>query len=526
MKIKSMSIKNFRGYRNTTEIPFDNLTVFVGKNDVGKSTILEALDIFFHDGKGVSKIEKTDVNVLEKSNGNTDTVITVIFDDLPVEIVIDQTARTTLQAEHLLNSDGRLEVIKVFRDAAGPKTFIRAVHPTNPDCAGLLLKKNADLRKIVTAKGIQCENQMNNVRLREAIWRYYQDDLQLDEVQIDVSKEDAKAIWEKLAVYMPVYSLFQSDRKNSDGDSEVQDPLQDAVKEIIRDPQLQATLSDVAEVVEGKLREVADRTLAKIRELDPSIANSLNPDIPPAIALKWADVFKKVSITGDEDIPINKRGSGVKRLVLLSFFRAEAERRQEEGGNTGIIYAIEEPETSQHSTNQRILINALKDLAGTPNVQVILTTHSGVIVKCLSFDNLRMVIDENGEKNVREIEPGVLLYPSLNEVNYLAYGEAAEEYHDELYGFLKEKNKLHEYEQGKPRVAYTRPNNNGVLRTEQIIKTEYIRHQIHHPENHNNPRFTHTELLDSIQAMRDFIQTERNAGRIDPPQQRMAFCRG
>ena len=94
---------------------------------------------------------------------------------------------------------------------------------------------------------------MNNVRLREAIWRYYQDDLQLDEVQIDVSKEDAKAIWEKLAVYMPVYSLFQSDRKNSDGDSEVQDPLQDAVKEIIRDPQLQATLSDVAEVVEGKL---------------------------------------------------------------------------------------------------------------------------------------------------------------------------------------------------------------------------------------------------------------------------------
>ncbi len=65
-----------------------------------------------------------------------------------------------------------------------------------------------------------------------------------------------------------------------------------------------------------------------IREMNPEIANSLNPIIPPSEILKWADVFKNVSITGDENIPINKRGSGVKRLILLNFFRAEAERRK------------------------------------------------------------------------------------------------------------------------------------------------------------------------------------------------------
>lgn len=53
--------------------------------------------------------------------------------------------------------------------------------------------------------------------------------------------------------------------------------------------------------------------------MDPAVANSLNPVIPTADKLKWADVFKAVSISGDEDIPINKRGSGVKRLVLLNF---------------------------------------------------------------------------------------------------------------------------------------------------------------------------------------------------------------
>lgn len=47
MKIDSIKLKNFRGYRSETEINFNDLTVFVGKNDIGKSTILEALDIFF-----------------------------------------------------------------------------------------------------------------------------------------------------------------------------------------------------------------------------------------------------------------------------------------------------------------------------------------------------------------------------------------------------------------------------------------------------------------------------------------------
>ena len=146
-----------------------------------------------------------------------------------------------------------------------------------------------------------------------------------------------KKIWDKLSGYMPVYSLFQADRKNSDGDSEVQDPLKEAVRQIMCDEELQRTLNSVAEVVEEKLKEVSGRTLEKLREMDPEVASSLNPVIPTADKLKWADVFKSVSITGDGDIPINKRGSGVKRLILLNFFRAEAERRAEAGDSAGII---------------------------------------------------------------------------------------------------------------------------------------------------------------------------------------------
>ena len=144
--------------------------------------------------------------------------------------------------------------------------------------------------------------------------------------------------------------------------------------------------------------------------------------IPAAESLKWADVFKNVSITADEDIPINKRGSGVKRLVLLNFFRAEAERRQQEGNNTGIIYAIEEPETSQHFANQKILADALINLSGTPHTQVVLTTHSGVFVKKLKYDDLRLISENGqGEKLVTPIQRGLLVYPSMNEVKAIPH---------------------------------------------------------------------------------------------------------
>ena len=517
MKIDSIKIKNFRGYKDETKIELNDLTVFVGKNDIGKSTILEALDIFFNDGKGVIKLDKTDVNVKSRTEENLDIEISVCFSELPEQIVIDSTVETSLQDEFMLNANGQLEVIKRYKNGGSAKVFIKAKHPTNDKCAELLLKKNRDLKRIIQSENIECENQTVNAEMRKAIWNKFSDDLQQDIIEIDVSKEDAKKIWEKLSNYLPTYSLFQSDRKNSDGDNEIQDPLKTAVKQILSDTELQATLAEVAVEVENKLKEVADRTLTKLREMDSTIAASLNPIIPSADSLKWQDVFKNVSISGDEDIPINKRGSGVKRLVLLNFFRAEAERRCEEQGSTGVIYAIEEPETSQHSDNQRIMIEAFKTLASAANTQIILTTHSSYIVKQLQFTDLRLIKEnEEGNKEILGVLPGQLQYPSLNEVNYIAFNEVTEEYHDELYSFIEFQGWKDLYIEGKPTRLYKRIRRNGSISDEQKVLTEYIRHQIHHPENQNNPRYTREELKQSIDLMRVFIEEKRTDGVVEP----------
>ena len=169
MKIHSIKIRNFRSYKNEVEIELNNLTALVGKNDIGKSTILEALDIFFNDGNGVVKIDKTDVNVLDSRNGDNETVISVCFSNLPELIVIDSTVQTKLADEYMLNSDGLLEVVKKYKSGGKASVFIRANHPTNPECKDLLLKKNAELKRIVVDKRIECDNQSINAVMRKAI---------------------------------------------------------------------------------------------------------------------------------------------------------------------------------------------------------------------------------------------------------------------------------------------------------------------------------------------------------------------
>ncbi|MDR0919758.1 MAG: ATP-binding protein [Oscillospiraceae bacterium] len=507
MKIKTLKIKNFRGYKDEVEIEFGNLTAFVGKNDIGKSTILEALDIFFNEGKGVVKLDKDDTNKQATENGDNEIVLSVCFEELPTSIVIDSTNKTTLQEEYLLNSNNQLEIIKKYPNAGKEKVFIKANHPTNSNCNDLLQKKNTDLQKIIRDNSISCEDQTRNAIMRTSIWNHYGSDLQLSEIEIDVTKGDGiKSIWDKLSSYLPLYSLFQSDRKNSDGDSEVQDPLKEAVKQILNDTALKQKFEEIATEVKTKLQDVATRTLDKIQEMNPEIANTLNPVIPSAKDLKWGDVFKYVSIAGDENIPINKRGSGVKRLILLNFFRAEAERRKIERDTPSIIYAIEEPETSQHTEHQKKLIQAFLSLSESDNTQVIITTHSAALVKELKFEHLRLIQTNTTGKTIEKVLANQLPYPSLNEVNYLAFSEISEEYHNELYGHIEFEGKINEFKSGKSQDMDYKKTKKGQEISEKLILTEYIRHQIHHPENKSNARYTFEQLKESIELMRTFIQ--------------------
>lgn len=100
----------------------------------------------------------------------------------------------------------------------------------------------------------------------------------------------------------------------------------------------------------------------------------------------------------DEGIPLNKRGSGVRRMILVSFFKAAADRRARADDHSNVIYAIEEPETGQHPNNQKILIDSFFELANSGNSQVVLTTHSPNLSKELPLESIRFVTRDDADR--------------------------------------------------------------------------------------------------------------------------------
>ncbi|MCE3224037.1 MAG: hypothetical protein K0S58_2217 [Nitrospira sp.] len=384
MKLARLRIRNFRCYKEEIAFAFNDMTAFVGRNDVGKSTVMDALDIFLNDGT-------PDKNDATKNGDGKDLTIICEFTNLPSQAVIDDNVPTTFQAEYLLNEQGFLEIHKTYSGhTATPKcTSIAAyaVHPTADGVNDLMQLKNPELKK--RAKdlnvGLNGVDQKVNAQLRQRI-RDSVGGLKLQPVMVLLNDENARKAWDGIKVYVPVFALFKSDRASTDQDSEAQDPLKTAVKEAIK--QREAELNAVAAHVEAEVRRIAEKTLEKIKEMDPSLARQLNPQI----GLKKWDTLFNVSITGEEDIPINKRGSGVKRLILLNFFRAKAEQQARERSNAPVIYAIEEPETSQHPHNQRLLVSALMDLAA--DNQVIITTHTPMLARTLPDSCLRYIHQE------------------------------------------------------------------------------------------------------------------------------------
>jgi len=387
MTLKEIIIQNFRGYKNQHRIPAGQLTTFIGKNDVGKSTIFDALALFFDHPLG--KIDASDFCVHAETS-DKELIIGCAFSDYPDSLTLDSTSVTTLSGEYLLNNNNDLEIHKVFEFEDGklgkPKVFAIANHPTANGIDALLSKKNADLKKLAVSNKVDHNvDNRSNVALRKVIWQH-SENLQLQQTRIQLDKEDAKTVWEQLSKHLPEYALFRADRPSNDEDAEVQDPLKVAIRQAIED--VHSELDAIMGKVRDRTLNVAQRTIAKLADFDSTLSSCLTPTFKSDP--KWDSLFK-LSLTGDDAIPINKRGSGVRRLILFSFFRAEAERLREEHGKGNVIYAVEEPETAQHPDSQKKVVNALQALAHSEGCQVLLTTHVPALASLLPIDSIRYI---------------------------------------------------------------------------------------------------------------------------------------
>ena len=107
MKIVKLIVSNYRGIKDSTEISFNDFTCIVGKNDVGKSTILKAIDAFLNDSA---------IGIIDKNYESKSDVISmdIVFDNANVEIELDDTIKTTFKDEEITDTNGCLRIRKIW----------------------------------------------------------------------------------------------------------------------------------------------------------------------------------------------------------------------------------------------------------------------------------------------------------------------------------------------------------------------------------------------------------------------------
>ncbi|MCZ8500902.1 ATP-binding protein [Vibrio lentus] len=412
MKLKELKIKNFRCYREEISIGFDDLTSLIARNDVGKSTILEALDAFFN----LDKLESGDRSTGLPNSASVE--ITCVFEDVPRELIIDTDNLISPAHEYLLNQGGNLEICRVYKGAAlkCEEVTLSALHPTARNYDDLLNLTIAQLRTRGNELGVDLSsvNQTIKSAIRHAIWMHVTDpELSKQLVNLDIKSN----VWKQLQNILPLFQLFKADRPSSDQDAEAQDPIKFAIKEALKDKA--AELGLLENYVREQVESVTNKTIEKLREMDPDLANQLDPKFS---SFNWSKVFS-VSLTNEDQIPLNKRGSGVRRLFLINFFRAKAEQLASIRDVQDVIFAIEEPENSQHPNNQLLLLDALTELSLDPQHQVIFTTHNPVLAGRIDHDRIRFInksedgtryIAENDDTTFNQIKDSLGMFANHN----------------------------------------------------------------------------------------------------------------
>jgi predicted ATP-dependent endonuclease of OLD family len=394
MKIKKIIIKNYRGIKEKQEIPLSGFSSIVGKNDSGKSIILNAIATFldaksfpivgsdFNDSLKPIFIEShfTDDNLKElleskikskikKSDGLDEFLNDILFDDsIIIQKIINQPGKSA-QKENIL--------IKDFNNA---------------DFSMLYTKSDEELNQMLEKYNITVpvEGKGRNSKLEKIKYiKKYCTENKIPETIRSISDDY------KVTSLLPAVELFVSDYGlkadtsfKSHSVSEIQDYFS---RETADDTK---KLRQVEKEIQKEMNNEAEAIKNYMLDYTPSIKKV---EIIPNII--WKDAIKSVGVSFqfDEDeklIPMSHKGSGYRRLFMVARFRYLAEKNK---GNN-IIYLIEEPETFLHPSAQEDLLNSLNDLS--EDNQIIITTHSPVFTGSTDYDSV--ILCKKEEQSIYE----------------------------------------------------------------------------------------------------------------------------
>lgn len=217
----------------------------------------------------------------------------------------------------------------------------------------------------------------------------------------------------------------------------------------------------------------------------------------------------------NQHISLSLLGSGYEMIfsLLYSFYLSQQSEKQ-------LIVLIDEPELHLHPALQEKFVKILLEFSKM--AQIILTTHSPLLIKQLFYNNRVktnvLVKNATDEVTIFSVQERLLPFVSANEINFLAFGLATEEYHNELYEELKLKDdsnrtaplNLKDFDTHFFQNEKSEPANypyNGTIN--QVSIHTHLRTQIHHRGTAGQANIG--EIKQSIERMRGFLKSTTTA---------------
>ena len=339
MKLSKLYIKGFRNFKEAT-INFNNQSLIIGANDVGKTNLLYALRILLDRGFSDLDLElkESDFYAYEETN---EVIITAFFDDIKEDCILSK-----MKGE--ISGDGNL-VIKYLATKGEDYKFFCGKSDTDEDLHEYAIPY---YRKVLNIKYINSKRDF---------WGYIN---KTKNILLQQAKEDRSA-------------------ETIDMDDALYKQISDKLKEVDSQIPELSYVKNATEQINEELNKLA-------------IHNQEQKVVFDTASTDTDSVINKISITskhGDKKLLIG--GEGRLNQIYLSLWASQ--NRISEYSNEVSILCVEEPEAYLHPHQQRELARYLcQVLKG----QVILTSHSPYIVCEFSPNSIMRLYKDDQETKV------------------------------------------------------------------------------------------------------------------------------
>lgn len=388
LRISSVTLRNFRACRYETTVKFGLFSTIVGKNDVGKSTILHALDIFFNRNPDID-------DFCRHAAPSEPLEITVSFCELPLTIELEDGVKTTFKEEHLVDNQGNLTIRKVWLKSSLRRREVqfRVVDFVDQDFQNLCSKTENNLNALGTRLNINFPRSGRGITNKDkrAVLRKSALEANIMMNEVDISLPDE--VTRKILDLLPAFHLFVADARLSEEETPFQRVFRDMIDQAIKE-------RDDRESIEQFIEEFIDQEIAKVLTILKMHTDAIS-SLKARPEFKWRDLVAFHLEAKDHEgveSPLGKRGTGIRRLLMVAHFQYLATKAIEAHLVFNQVYAIEEPESFLHPGAQRALLESFRVLSDKN--QIIVTSHSPVFAGATDRNNLVWVRKVNGSVEV------------------------------------------------------------------------------------------------------------------------------